>query len=104
MLNMKRQDLIELYQLLTLYRQTYSADPQEAVEMLSEAVAAKYMELTGNSISEARNPRNAGRKRTNDPKTDEKILRLSAEGLSIRSIAAKTGCSYSYVQTFLKNR
>ena len=98
MLEMKRQDLEELYQLAGLYGKTYGS--KAAGELLKE-VARRYNSTYKEDIQGKRNPRNAGRRRryTEDVKNEIKSLR--GKGLSIRKIAGETGCSVGYVQGVL---
>lgn len=97
-LEMKSQDMEELFQLLQLYERTYGG--RNAVEMLGE-VAARYREKNGEGISCKRNPRGAGRKRRYPETARQQIRELREEGLTIRRIAEKTGYSVGYVQGVL---
>lgn len=104
MIEMKRQDLEELYQLLTLYERTHGS--KNAEELLKE-VAERYGRHYGKDIMKERNPRKAGRKRQYTEEDREKIRKIRVQGKSIREIAKETGCSVGYVQGVLsdpKNR
>lgn len=104
MIEMKRQDLEELYQLLTLYKRTYG---NRHVEEIQKEVAERYERHYGKDIMKERNPRKAGRKRQYTEEDREKIRIKRGQGASIREIAKETGCSVGYVQGVLsapKNR
>ena len=98
MLEMRRQDQEELYQLLLLYVRTYGSQEAEKLLMeLKHRYASKYHE----DISLKRNPRNAGRKRCYTDSDKEKIHKLRGEGNTLRKISEKTGCSVGYIQGVL---
>lgn len=98
MLEMKRQDLEELNQLLRLYERTYGS--REAVELLKE-VGERYRKRYEEDIMEKRNPRKAGRKKRYPESKKKQIRELRKKGLSIREIGVETGCSVGYVQGVL---
>lgn len=98
MLEMKRQDMEELSQLLCLYERTYGS--REAGELLKE-LSERYRNSYKENILEKRNPRKAGRKRQYTEEKKEKLRELRAKGLTIREIARETGCSVGYVQGVL---
>ena len=100
MLEMKRQDLEELYQLLSMYRGVYRAE--EAGGILEE-VRRRYRERYGEDIREKRNPRKAGRKKKYTEEQRRRIRELREEGQTIREIAKETGCSVGYVQDVLSD-
>ncbi len=104
-LTMKEQDLLELYQLLSLYRQTYQEDEgaEKNLEGWLSKVAQRYKERTGGeNVRAGRNPRKAGRKKAYTEEQEEKIRDLYKEGLSIRSIAKEACCSPGHVQDVIK--
>lgn len=104
-LMMKEQDLLELYQLLSLYRQTHyeEAEAEKTLEGWIEEVSRRYSERTGGkNIREGRNPRRAGRKKAYSEERDARIRELHKEGLSIRGIAKEAGCSSGHVQDVLR--
>ena len=98
MIEMKRQDLEELHQLLILYERTYRDG--FASELLEE-VAERYSRNYGEDIWEKRNPRKAGRKKQYTEKDKDLIRGLRRKGRSIREISRETGCSVGYVQSVL---
>lgn len=98
-INMNKKDLIELYQLLTLYKQTYNA--KVADELIGD-IYCIYKDMTGDDIKEAHNPRLAGRRPKYDDSMNDRIRLLHSEGLTYRKIASETGVSYGYVEKILK--
>lgn len=99
-LEMKRQDLEELYILLEVYERTYGG--RNAGEM-KEELSARYREGKGGDISGKRNPRRAGRKRQYAEEERKQIRELRDKGMTMRKIAEETGCSVGYVQGVLSN-
>lgn len=97
-LTMKEQDLVELYQLLRMYRMVYSADMENNPEGLMQRIRNEYMQKTGNEIAVATNPRGAGRKPVYKKDFNKQILDLRENGLSLRKIATVMGCSVRHVQ------
>lgn len=100
MLEMRRQDLEELNQLLTLYAQLYGS---RHAQKLLEEVSERYGKNYGESISGKGNPRRAGRKRQYTEAEKSRIRKYREEGLTIREIAKETGCSVGYVQGVLSD-
>lgn len=101
MMQMQANELLELYQLLRMYRCT---DPENktAAKMMSE-VSALYAEYTkGKDIDAAGNPRGAGRKRFYTEKQDENILMLYKRTRSYRKTAVEAGCSVGHVQDVIR--
>lgn len=98
MLEMKRQDMEELSQLLYLYERTYGS--REAGELQKE-LSERYRNSYKDNILEKRNPRNAGRKRQYTEEKKGKLRKLREKGLTIREIAREIGCSVGYVQSVL---
>lgn len=98
-MEMKRQDLEELYILLEVYEKTYGG--RNVTEMKQELSARYREEKGGESISGKRNPRKAGRKRQYTEEEKSRIRNYREEGLTIREIAKETGCSVGYVQGVL---
>ena len=98
MLEMRRQEQEELYQLLLLYEKTYRS--QEAEKLLKE-LKCRYTNIYHEDISQRRNPRNAGRKRLYTDSDREQIHKLRSEGHTLRKISEKTGCSVGYIQGVL---
>lgn len=99
-IHMSKKDLIELYQLASLYKQTYDS---ETANDLIEDVYCIYKDMTGDDIKDAHNPRLAGRRQKYDSSMDDKIRTLRADGMPYRKIASETGVSYGYVEKVLKN-
>lgn len=100
--DMTRKDLIELYQLISLYKRTYPLRNADAVADLMNEISSIYSEITGNDIRTAHNPRLAGRHPKYDNAIKERILLLHSTGSSHRAISSEIGCSYGYVQKILK--
>ena len=98
MIEMKRQDLEELHQLLMLYERTYR---DSLASELLEKLAGQYTRIYGEDICEKRNPRKAGRKKQYTEKDRDLIRGLRGKGRSIREISRETGCSVGYVQSVL---
>lgn len=93
---MQAKDLLELYQLITMYQQVYASegiDVSEEIDHISE----QYYEKTGIRIEEARNPRDAGRKRVYSDEVRAQISRWKAEGVTYREISRRTGCSLGFI-------
>lgn len=99
MIEMNKQDLEELHQLLVLYGRTYR-DSSLASGLLEE-VARRYSRNYGEDIWEKRNPRNAGGKKQYTEKDRDRIRGLRGKGRSIREMSKETGCSIGYVQGVL---
>ena len=99
-MEMKRQDMEELYQLLKVYERTYGgSEVSEIIKELSE----RYRDITGEHISVKRNPRGAGRKSRYTEEKKRQIRELRDRGISIRGIAEGVGCSVGYVQGVLSD-
>ncbi len=98
MLDMKRQDMEELKQLLQVYASLY--DDSQARQVLDE-LSERYQKTYGESIMGKRNPRGAGRKRRYTETERSQIQKFREEGQTIREIAGKTGLSIGYVQGVL---
>ena len=98
--NMWPENLLELYQLLRMYRNTYNdglADP------LIEAVTEKYSEVTnGNDILKASNPRGAGRKSQYDDSKTQEVKALYEACKSVRQTAREAGVSTTFVYKVIK--
>ena len=99
---MRKQDLLELYQLCGLYRHVYGGNGEKLATELMEEIAWRYREDSGEEITKARNPRNAGRKKKYTDAVNEKILSLNRSGISKRNIAKEIGCSLGHVQDVIK--
>lgn len=97
-LEMKRQDMEELSQLLGLYERIYES--REAGNLLKE-VSERYRNRYKENILEKRNPRKAGRKRQYREDKRKELRKFREKGLTIREIARETGCSVGYVQGVL---
>ena len=98
-LEMNRQDLLELYQLASMYGKCYEGEIHGLLEDISE----KYRTVTGGEdIRGARNPRKAGRKRIYMENTDGMILDMRRKGMPLRRIADMAQCSTGHVQNVLK--
>lgn len=102
-MRMRRQDMIELYQLLWLYSRTYHPETTET-ERLIEALETRYKEAYGQELRQARNPRDAGRKKVYTEETEQRIIELHKKNYSLRRIAREEGCSLGKVQDVLKNK
>lgn len=100
-MEMKRQDLLELYQLAVIYTRCYGLDLEELLEGISE----KYRKNTGGEdIRTSHNPRRAGRKRVYTEHTDRRILELRNSGMTLRAITERLQCSIGHVQDVLKRQ
>ena len=98
-IDMTSQDLIELFQLLHLYRRTYlNAETQDNVLEVLSGISRAYQRITHGDILEARNPRGAGRKRKYTEIENQKIREMHRAGMSIRKIANEAHCSPGHVQ------
>lgn len=94
-LEMNRQDLLELYQLASMYNKCYRGE----IDSLLEDIREKYRTVTGGEdIQKARNPRKAGRKRAYMENTDGMILDMRRRGMPLRRIADMAQCSTGHVQ------
>lgn len=102
-IEMRRQDMIELYQLLRVYIETYP-DKRDMTEMIMEDIGKRYKKIYDGRITAQRNPRNAGRKSNHTLEEDRKIMEYRSDGLSYREIASKCGCTLSRVQGVLKGQ
>ena len=103
MIEMRQQDMVEMYQLLTVYRMTYQKNGIIVEELLDD-MERRYRKVYGGEIASKRNPRHAGRKSKYTKEKCQEILALREEGLSYRQIAEKCGCSLSHVQNVLKGQ
>ncbi len=100
---MKAQDLLELWQLLEMYRGTYGEEGGDSLEGCLEGIRERYKEETkGEDIQKGRNPRKAGRKRIYTKEENAGIRQLHSQGLSIREIGRRAGCSIGHVQDVIK--
>lgn len=96
---MNRQDLLELYQLVGIYARCYGLELGALLEEISE----KYRKSTGGEdIRSSRNPRCAGRKRVYAKDTDRTVLELRNSGMTLRGIAGALQCSTGHVQDVLR--
>lgn len=103
-LKMKRQDLLELYQLLELYERTYGDRKRLSRGGLKKEIKQKYAETTGRDISLERNPRKAGRKKKYTDEENALVVELYKKGGSLRQISKETGCSVGHVQDVIRER
>lgn len=103
---MKAQELLELWQLLEMYRMTYHDPGERDLNAWLEEISGKYYQNTsGCNIRLATNPRGAGRKKKYTYEQNAFILKLRLEkGLTIRQIAQQANCSIYHVQTVLKQQ
>lgn len=99
---MTQQTLIELYQLTTKYINNYKPKPGTTIEDMLSQISEKYTTIThGKDIRTARNPRGAGRPKEIGETTDNRILKMRAEGRTLREIAYENSCSTYYVSKIL---
>lgn len=102
---MREQDLLELYQLSTMYQSTYQKDKIKNLDGFLEMIRERYKEVsTGKDITRETNPRKAGRKPKYTEKQNNLIIELHQKKVSLRKIAVETGCSVGYVQSILKHK
>lgn len=100
---MKQHDLLELYQLLVLYQQTYHEGGEKSLSCWLDNISRHFQEKTGgDDIKKARNPRNAGRRKCYSESQDQEILVQYKNGDSFRCIASQIGCSVGHVQDMVK--
>lgn len=101
---MKEMDLIELHQLLLLYRRTYLEIEETTVSCLLEEIGEKYRYISGGQdIKTAHNPREAGRKKKYTSEQNARIVEIRSSGKSIRETAREAGCSTGHVQDVLRS-
>ena len=101
-LTMKKMDLIELYQLLSIYRRTYTDEDGQSIKEILFNIEGHFRDqCCGKDIRDAGNPREAGRKRKYTDSYDAQIKELRTSGMSIREISRKAGCSAGHVQDVL---
>lgn len=104
-IRMRASDLGELHALLIMYRQVYGG----VDDKLLSAVAGNYQDAAvschsaaaGGPVPPVTNPRAAGRRRRDIPGERETILGLRDDGMTIREIAAASGCSVGYVHKLI---
>lgn len=102
--NMKRQDLLELYQLTSLYQRSYPNDIIQELEIFLEIIGERYRKTTnGEEINQQSNPRNAGRKPVYTEEHNSRIIQLYRAGTPLRRIAEETGCSLGHVQDIIRH-
>lgn len=94
--------LLELYQLLRLY-QRECQDCKADIAGLIEDVRQRYADVTGKPITEARNPRQAGRKTVYDKDMAGKVKAVYQACGSVRKTAAKCGVSTTFVYKCIKD-
>ena len=102
-------DLSDLYLLVLLYRRVYwQQDEEKASSLLQLALEiehlynALYPDLP--RIQENRNTRNAGRPKKYGKEFEDKVMKLSREGLGPTKIAAQVGCAKSTVSELIRER
>lgn len=101
-IHMSEMDLIELYQLLSLYRRTYQENEKKTPLELLGDIGEIYGRISGGKdIRDARNPRGAGRKRVYSEEMNKKIKELYESCGSMRKTAKEAGCSLGHVQDVL---
>lgn len=108
-LEMKEQDLLELYQLTQLFFSTYgnrlTSDSTRSAKAWISIMEERYKAVTGGGdITTASNPRNAGRPTVYTDEQNNRILDLRGEGLSLRRIAEEIPCSLAHVQRVLERQ
>lgn len=97
MVELKEQDMQELYALLKMYNDVYG--PLQAAGELLRDIQDRC--IRRGIRADKHNTRGAGRKKTITAETCGAIVNLRAEGLTIREIAEQTGVSKSFVQKTL---
>ena len=98
---MKAQDLLELYQLILLYR-TYPEDTPEHLPGFPEKIEERYRACGGKDIKRQTNPRRAGRKPIYTQEQNCRITELYQQGVTLRGIAKEIGCSAGHVQDVIR--
>jgi len=97
-------DLLELYQLLRIYRGKYSDRTDFNILGLMDEVAAFYADRTGGKdIRKATNPRGAGRKNQYGKDKAAEVGAAYQTCKSIRRTAEQTGVSTTYVYKVIKS-
>ena len=102
-------DLSDLYLLVLLYRRVYwQQDEEKASCLLQLALEIEYLynalypDLP--RIQDNRNTRNAGRPKRYGKEFEDKVMKLSREGLGPTKIAAQVGCAKSTVSVLIRER
>ena len=98
---MLQQDMVELYQLLQVYKRTCPTKVEEA-GCIQQDLGARYRALYKQDINHVRNPRGAGRKKCCTEQEDQGIIGLRKAGRSFREIAREENCSIGRVQDVVK--
>lgn len=100
---MRPGDMLELYQLVSLYDSLYPEDMELPVGQLPWKITERYAAQNGGkNISAQTNPRGAGRKPLYSESQNLQIRLLRQQGKPYRYIAEKIGCSIGHVQDVLK--
>jgi len=99
--NQVRNEYIELRELRGIHDTLTSA--YSAVKSDLEAAQAELQILKQEVIKSSKNPFGAGRKPKLTVEQVEQVKMLSAEGLSVRKIAAKMDCSAALICKLLKD-
>ena len=94
--------LLELYQLLTLYKKE-CPDCQTDIDGLIKDVRQRYKGITGKAIETAHNPRQAGRKTVYDKDVADKVKAVYQACGSVRETARQTGVSTTSVYKAIKS-
>ena len=96
-LQMQEGDLLELYQLLDLYRRTYQDEVWSDVPELMEEISDRYRKLNGQDIKKATNPRGAGRKKVYNKVKAEEVKAVYNQLKNVRKTAKEAGVSTTFV-------
>ena len=96
-------ELLELHQLLRIYRVRFDGDTRQDVPDFMEEVAEKYQQITGKPIKTASNPRGAGRKPLHDKDKAAEVKAVYEACGGIRETAKLTGVSTTYVYKCIKD-
>lgn len=94
--------LLELYQLLKLYKKE-CPDSKADIEGLIEDVRLRYKDTTGQPIETAHNPRKAGRKTQYNKDKADKVRAVYKACGSVRETARQTGVSTTFVYKAIKS-
>lgn len=104
-LQMREQDLLELYQLTAIYRRTYGKDTMQSLDVFLNMLEERYRHNTaGKDVKQQKNPRKAGRKAKYTEEQNRQISELFQNGASLRRAAKEAGCSVGHVQDILKRK
>lgn len=95
-------ELLELYQLVRMYRARFEGDTRTDLTSFLSEIGEKYQKITGKSIETARNPRGAGRKGQYTEDKGKEVKAVYEACKSVRQTARETGVSTTFVYKVIK--